>query len=254
MAVVVEVARAVRLAGRNAAPVLHQPTRRSLHSARILVVLQQRRMPPLALDGRWSPILGTGLLLGEAALCFAIIHRIPYTPIDLPTFYQQVEHFLNGQREYAKIYGDTGPVVYAFAASGNRLLICAVEDTQRATSTSTACCTLPQTKVVTFARRSMSLPDCTWSPSPLSSFSFERRRFVLFFAQATEKTSAQMPVWSLFLLPLSKRLHSIYILRCFNDGLAMSFMYPCIYFATRQNWTLASLLFRSASCPVWVLD
>lgn len=53
----------------------------------------------------------------------------------------------------------------------------------------------------------------------------------------------QMPAWSLALLPLSKRLHSIYVLRCFNDPVAMLFLYAAVLASTYKKWTPTALLF-----------
>lgn len=51
------------------------------------------------------------------------------------------------------------------------------------------------------------------------------------------------------LLPLavvSRRAHSIFELRLFNDGIAMLYAYVCIALAMRNRWTLACILFSLA--------
>ncbi|KAL9106125.1 MAG: hypothetical protein Q9227_008825 [Pyrenula ochraceoflavens] len=52
------------------------------------------------------------LLTGEAVLCPLIIWKVPYTEIDWTTYMQQVSLFLSGERNYTKLQGDTGPLVY----------------------------------------------------------------------------------------------------------------------------------------------
>ncbi|KAF7579421.1 hypothetical protein PtrM4_036610 [Pyrenophora tritici-repentis] len=58
---------------------------------------------------RWMTPL---LLIADAALCGAVIEKIPYTEIDWTTYMQQIAIYLKGERDYAKISGDTGPLVY----------------------------------------------------------------------------------------------------------------------------------------------
>ncbi|KAI7268314.1 Dol-P-Man:Man(5)GlcNAc(2)-PP-Dol [Hortaea werneckii] len=55
------------------------------------------------------------LLTAEIALCFLIVKYIPYTEIDWKAYIQQVSQFMVGERDYLKLYGDTGPLVYPAA-------------------------------------------------------------------------------------------------------------------------------------------
>lgn len=74
---------------------------------------------PVALFRIWDPRdKGAAALVAVAAWCFdlvltiAIIAKVPYTEIDWVAYMQQVEAFLGGERDYTKIVGQTGPVVY----------------------------------------------------------------------------------------------------------------------------------------------
>jgi hypothetical protein len=45
---------------------------------------------------------------------FADLHGTPDTEIDWQTYMQHVQSFLAGERDYSKLTGDTGPLVYAY--------------------------------------------------------------------------------------------------------------------------------------------
>jgi alpha-1,3-mannosyltransferase len=53
----------------------------------------------------------------------------------------------------------------------------------------------------------------------------------------------QTPPYVFPLLILSKRLHSIFVLRCFNDCFAVFFLWLTIFLLQRRAWTPASLAF-----------
>ncbi|EPS70013.1 hypothetical protein M569_04749, partial [Genlisea aurea] len=53
------------------------------------------------------------IVLGEIILIILIIAFVPYRKIDWDAYMsQQVSGFLNGERDYYKLEGDTGPLVY----------------------------------------------------------------------------------------------------------------------------------------------
>jgi alpha-1,3-mannosyltransferase len=49
------------------------------------------------------------------------------------------------------------------------------------------------------------------------------------------------PPWVFLLLCASRRIHSIFILRCFNDCIAMLLLYIAILFILRHRWTIGCL-------------
>ncbi|KAI9842600.1 MAG: dolichyl-P-Man:Man(5)GlcNAc(2)-PP-dolichol alpha-1,3-mannosyltransferase [Sclerophora amabilis] len=55
------------------------------------------------------------LLVGDAVLCGLVIWKIPYTEIDWKAYMEQVKLFDAGERDYLKIRGGTGPLVYPAA-------------------------------------------------------------------------------------------------------------------------------------------
>jgi alpha-1,3-mannosyltransferase len=50
--------------------------------------------------------------------------------------------------------------------------------------------------------------------------------------------SPQCPPWVLLFLCVSRRIHSIFVLRCFNDCCAMLLVYTAIYFMCKNRWTI----------------
>jgi alpha-1,3-mannosyltransferase len=55
-----------------------------------------------------------------------------------------------------------------------------------------------------------------------------------------------LPFSAPFLAVLSRRVHSIFELRLFNDGVAMLYAYTSVALAMRNKWTLACILFSLA--------
>lgn len=60
------------------------------------------------------------------------------------------------------------------------------------------------------------------------------------------RQSKKVPPYVILLLGCSKRFHSIFLLRCFNDPVAMVFMFGCILAMTYRRWTLSSVMFSLA--------
>ena len=52
------------------------------------------------------------LILAECVLCSLIVWRVPYTEIDWRAYMDEVGGYLQGERDYRELRGDTGPLVY----------------------------------------------------------------------------------------------------------------------------------------------
>lgn len=150
------------------------------------------------------------LLIAETALCTAIIWKVPYTEIDWKTYMVQVRHFLDGERIYPKISGPTGPCVYpAIHLYIYGALYALTEQGQNITK---AQFVFAGVYLVTLA----------------------------IAMQCYRKVGA--PPWLLVLLCGSKRMHSIFLLRLFNDCWAALFFWAAVYLLQRRQWEAGALV------------
>ncbi|XP_057858603.2 dol-P-Man:Man(5)GlcNAc(2)-PP-Dol alpha-1,3-mannosyltransferase isoform X2 [Cryptomeria japonica] len=130
------------------------------------------------------------VLVAEIFVLAAIIKYVPYTKIDWDAYMSQVEGFMEGERNYAELRGDTGPLVYPAGF--------------------------------------------------LYSFS------VIRFLTGGALFPAQLPWWALLLLSLSKRVHSIFVLRLFNDCVAVTLVHSAIALLLYKHWYLGLIMFSGA--------
>lgn len=158
-----------------------------------------------------SRYLRSGLLLIDTLLCAAIILRVKYTEIDWKAYMQQVEQYLVGERDYALIKGQTGPLVYP--GLHVHLYSALYYITQKGRSIVTA--------QVIFAGIYLTTVAIT---------------------MATYRR-VKAPSYAFPLLILSKRLHSIYLLRLFNDGISTLLSSASTYCYVRKHYYAGTILF-----------
>ncbi|KAI0363477.1 mannosyltransferase [Pilatotrama ljubarskyi] len=140
----------------------------------------------LLTDPSYFTALATLVVLGDAVLTQLIVRFVPYTEIDWETYMYQLELYLKGERDYALITGPTGPIVYpAGHVYVHQLLY-------------------------TLTNSGTNL----WKAQEIYAALYLAS---LVLTVAIYKQAGGVPNWVLLLLPLSKRLHSIYVLRLFND-------------------------------------
>ncbi|PQE19527.1 hypothetical protein CJF32_00007481 [Rutstroemia sp. NJR-2017a WRK4] len=151
------------------------------------------------------------ILLFEALLCSAIIYFIPYTEIDWEAYMSQISQFAHGERDYTAIKGGTGPLVYPAAHVWIYYALWWVTDHGRD---------------ILVAQRIFGVLYLGTLGLVLACY----RR-------------AKAPHYIFPMLVLSKRLHSIFVLRLFNDCFAVFFLWIAIYFFQRRIWTVGSMAY-----------
>ena len=159
-------------------------------------------------DVRAAVAVSVALCVGELALCSLIVWRVPYTEIDWRAYMDEVGGYLAGERDYTKLRGDTGPLVYP---AGFVYLYAAL---RRLTGGEVA-----SAQII----------------------------FILVYVAnlaavlAVYVRARVVPPWALVTLALSKRVHSIFVLRLFNDCFAALFAHIAVLLVQSRRWTLGAV-------------
>ncbi|KAG0315028.1 dolichyl-P-Man:Man(5)GlcNAc(2)-PP-dolichol alpha-1,3-mannosyltransferase [Linnemannia gamsii] len=155
------------------------------------------------------------LFLFEILLNIVIIKKIPYTEIDWVAYMQEVSGYLKGETDYTKLRGDTGPLVYPAG------FVYIYSTLYYATDLGE------------------NILRGQWIFMGLYMITL----VVVFSIYAKDES---IPPYVLIPVCLSRRLHSIYVLRLFNDPVAMLFLYAATLAFLNRRWTLSSTLFSLA--------
>ncbi|RWR91625.1 dol-P-Man:Man5GlcNAc2-PP-Dol alpha-1,3-mannosyltransferase isoform X1 [Cinnamomum micranthum f. kanehirae] len=153
------------------------------------------------------------LLVLDALLISLIIAYVPYTKIDWDAYMSQVSGFFQGERDYRNLKGDTGPLVYP---AGFLYVYSAIQ-------------------FVTGGE--------VYPAQILFGILYIINLGIILFIYI--KTNV-LPWWALCLLSLSKRVHSIFVLRLFNDCFAMTLLHAALASLLYQRWHLALIIFSVA--------
>ncbi|KAI0596303.1 glycosyltransferase family 58 protein [Biscogniauxia sp. FL1348] len=182
---------------------------------------KERGIAPLAINlvldianGRnrtLARLIPPGLFLLDGVLCAAIIWKIPYTEIDWKAYMEQVSQYVAGERDYTVIKGGTGPLVYPAAHVYIYTALYHLTDEGKDIYLA------QQLFAVLYMATLALVMACYWK--------------------------AKVPPYVFPLLILSKRLHSIFVLRCFNDCFAVFFLWLSIFLFQRRAWTLGSMTY-----------
>ncbi|KAF2428918.1 Lethal(2)neighbour of Tid protein [Tothia fuscella] len=176
-----------------------------------------KRAIAISKDAKQSSWIAPTLLFIDAIFCALIIWKVPYTEIDWRAYMQQVELYIKGERNYYNIEGQTGPLVYpALHVYIYRVLY-----------------------AVTSHGKDIFAAQVIFSGVYLASLAVVMGCYRL----------AKAPPYIFPLLILSKRMHSIFLLRLFNDCFAVLFLWLAVYAYQKKQWTLGSTLY---SCGLGV--
>uniref|UniRef100_A0A5B6YQK9 dolichyl-P-Man:Man5GlcNAc2-PP-dolichol alpha-1,3-mannosyltransferase n=1 Tax=Davidia involucrata TaxID=16924 RepID=A0A5B6YQK9_DAVIN len=153
------------------------------------------------------------LLFLDILLVALIIAYVPYTKIDWDAYMSQVSGFIEGERDYTNLKGDTGPLVYP---AGFLYIYSAIQ-------------------FVTGGQ--------VFTAQILFGILYILNLGIILFIYV--KTDV-LPWWALSLLCLSKRVHSIFVLRLFNDCFAMTLLHAALASLLHQKWHLGLIIFSGA--------
>eukprot|EP00049_Salpingoeca_infusionum_P004181 m.75463 g.75463 ORF g.75463 m.75463 type:complete len:405 (+) comp12452_c1_seq1:95-1309(+) len=155
------------------------------------------------------------ILVVEVVLNYLIINYVPYTEIDWEAYMSEVEGYYNGTTDYTLLKGGTGPLVYP---AGFVYFFLALY------------------KITNLGQ------DVLLAQYIFAGFYLVLLTFVLaIFAKA------KMPPYTMALVSLTAfRIHSIFVLRLFNDPIAMMFLYMAVWLFLARQWTIGCALFSLA--------
>ncbi|GAB6019313.1 Lethal(2)neighbour of tid protein [Chamberlinius hualienensis] len=157
-----------------------------------------------------------GLFFAELIVNVIVIKRIPYTEIDWIAYMQEVEGFINGTLDYAHLKGSTGPLVYpagfVYIYTGLYYL--------------------------TNHGRNIQVAQYVFAGLYLATLLAVFRLYL--------KSKTIPPYALVFMCCTSYRIHSIFVLRLFNDPVAIFLLYLAINFYISNRWYLGSLFFSLA--------
>ncbi|XP_076973850.1 dol-P-Man:Man(5)GlcNAc(2)-PP-Dol alpha-1,3-mannosyltransferase isoform X1 [Tamandua tetradactyla] len=175
---------------------------------------QERRL--LLLEPRYTLLVAACLCLAEVGITFWVIHRVAYTEIDWKAYMAEVEGVINGTYDYTKLQGDTGPLVY------------------------------PAGFVYVF----MGLYYATGRGVDIRVaqhiFAVLYLATLLLVFWIYHQTCKVPPFVFFFMCCASYRVHSIFVLRLFNDPVAMAILFLSINLFLAQRWSWGCCCFSLA--------
>ncbi|KAK9235426.1 ALG3 protein-domain-containing protein [Lipomyces kononenkoae] len=180
-------------------------------------------MDPRTLGSRvWGLVTGNKhagkvaccLWVADLLLSAIIVMKVSYTEIDWKAYMEQVELYLEGERNYARIRGGTGPLVYP---AGHVYIFSVLYK-------------------LTGNGKNILLAQIIFAALYLATLAVVFKLYI----------KAKAPLYAFPLVILSKRLHSIYMLRLFNDTFAIFVAYLSVFAWQSHYWLLGSIIYSFA--------
>ena len=170
----------------------------------------------LATDPRKLAIPAAIFIIFEVIINIFVIEKVPYTEIDWKAYMQEVEGFLNGTWDYSKLKGDTGPLVYpaGFVYIFSILYY-----------------------LTSFGKN-----------VKLAQYFFAALYVILLILvfRIYSKTKKVPPYALIFICCTSYRIHSIFVLRLFNDPVAVVLFFASLNAFLDEKWYLGSIFYSLA--------
>ncbi|KAB0365358.1 hypothetical protein FD754_009514 [Muntiacus muntjak] len=175
---------------------------------------QERRL--LLLEPRYTLLVAACLCLAEVGITFWVIHRVAYTEIDWKAYMAEVEGVINGTYDYTQLQGDTGPLVYP--AGFVYIFMGLYYATDRGTD--------------------IRMAQHIFAVLYLST--------LLLVFLIYHQTCKVPPFVFFFMCCASYRVHSIFVLRLFNDPVAMVLLFLSVNLLLAQRWSWGCCCFSLA--------
>uniref|UniRef100_A0A182PDP9 dolichyl-P-Man:Man5GlcNAc2-PP-dolichol alpha-1,3-mannosyltransferase n=1 Tax=Anopheles epiroticus TaxID=199890 RepID=A0A182PDP9_9DIPT len=166
----------------------------------------------LIFDPARLPLISVLILAAELVLNVFVVQNVRYTEIDWKAYMQECEGFLNGTTDYSQLRGDTGPLVYP---AGFVYIYSALY-------------------FLTSHGTNIRLAQYVFVGIYLLQLMLVLRLYC-----KSRKIPPYVMVITIF---TSYRIHSIYVLRLFNDPIAILFLYAALNAFIDGRWTLGSVM------------
>ncbi|GFQ66619.1 dol-P-Man:Man(5)GlcNAc(2)-PP-Dol alpha-1,3-mannosyltransferase [Trichonephila clavata] len=173
-------------------------------------------IPRIIVNPEYSWIVALLLVLLEVVVTAFVIYKIPYTEIDWKAYMQEVEGVLNGTLDYQFLKGDTGPLVYPGGFVYVYSILYAI--TQKGTNI--------------FLAQHL--------------FAFLYLATLYFVFRLYTRSQIVPPYALIFMCCTSYRIHSIYVLRLFNDPVAIFFLFVALNYFSDDKWYTGCFFFSFA--------
>ena len=178
--------------------------------------LKWDRIVELLTDPRRLAYLAGLFVIFEVILNIFVIENIRYTEIDWKAYMQEVRGVINGTFDYAKLRGDTGPLVYPAGFVYFFSFLYYITD---------------HGANIKIAQYIFALLYIT---------------LLMLVFRIYAKTKTVPPYVLILIFCTSYRIHSIFVLRLFNDPIAMILVFASINAFLDSRWYLGSILYSLA--------